>query len=183
MAGLAAAAIVLDFWFAETPASLRFATDPGFDGRCAARFGTLHRLLSDRVPDAWATDAQATLAAIIVLDQFSRNIDRGSGAAFANDAAARALTEAALVRGDDAGLDITHRQFLYMPLMHAEDAAAQAQSLALFSALGDPDITTFAERHAAAIDRFGRFPARNAALGRMTTAAEAAFLADGNAGF
>ena len=183
MAGLAAAAIVLDFWFAETPASLRFAADPGFDGRCSARFGTLHRLLSDRVPDAWAADPRATLAAIIVLDQFSRNIDRGSGAAFANDAAARGLTEAALARGDHAGLDIAHCQFLYMPLMHAEDAAAQAQSVALFTALGDPGITTFAARHAAAVDRFGRFPARNAALGRVSTEAEVAYLAKYPSGF
>ena len=183
MARLTAAAIVLDFWFAETPAKLRFAVDAGFDVRCSARFGTLHRLLSAGVPDAWTADADATLAAIIVLDQFSRNINRGSARAFANDAAARALTLMALARGDDANLDTTRRQFLYMPLMHAEDAALQARSVALFAALGDADITAFAERHAAAITRFSRFTARNAALGRVSTGEEAAYLAEHSAGF
>lgn len=183
MAGLAAADIVLDFWFAETPAALHFADDAVFDRRCAARFGTLHRLLAAGVPDAWAADPTAMLAAVIVLDQFSRNIDRGSAKAFANDGAAQALTLAALARGDDAALDSVHRQFLYMPLMHAEDSALQARSVTLFAALGDDEVTAFAQRHAAAIERFGRFPARNAALGRTSTAAELAFLAEHPTGF
>jgi len=183
VARLTAAAIVLDFWFAATPAALRFADDAGFDARCTARFGTLHRLLSAEVPQTWASDPDAALAAIIVLDQFSRNIGRGTASAFANDAAAQALTLKALARGDDLGIDATHRQFLYMPLMHAEDAALQARSVSVFDALGYPEVTVFADRHAATIARFGRFPARNAALGRVSTTAEAAFLAQQPAGF
>lgn len=183
MARLTAVDLVLDFWFAETLAAQRFAADPAFDARIAARFGTLHRWLARGVPEAWRATPDGTLASVIVLDQFSRNIDRGTVAAFANDAAARALTEAALVRGDDAGVDTLHRQFLYMPLMHAEDTAVQARSVALFGAMGDPAVTDFARNHAAVIDRFGRFPARNAALGRASTAAELAFLAEHPAGF
>lgn len=178
----AADGIVRDFWFAETRPEQRFASDPAFDARIAARFGTLYEVLAAGVPEAWQATPTGVLAAVIVFDQFPRNLFRGQAKAFATDAAARALTVTALARGDDAGLSEVERQFLYMPLMHSEDAADQQRSVALFEALSDTDAADFARRHRDVVARFGRFPARNAALSRETTAEEAAFLVHGRGG-
>lgn len=173
----AAAGIVLDFWFAEVPHSAHFAADPAFDERLRRRFGPLHDILSTSVSAEWTATPRGRLAAVIVLDQFSRNLFREGAAAFANDATARELTNRALARGDDAGFGTVERQFTAMPLMHSETAADQARSVTLYDALGDPDAAAFARLHAATIARFGRFPARNAALGRVSTADELSLLA------
>ena len=167
---------MLAFWFAEIGDDARFARDDGLDATIRARFGALHAALAARIPDAWRTTRDGRLAAIVVLDQFSRNLYRDDARAFANDAAARRLVAEALAAGDEDALTTTQRQFLYMPLMHSEDDAEQARSVRLFADLGDPDTLAYAERHRATIARFGRFPARNAALGRASTPAEAAFL-------
>ncbi len=174
---------VLAFWFDELPVDKRFARDDAVDAMIRARFGTLHAALAAGVPREWQATPEGRRAAIIVLDQFSRNLYRDDARAFAQDSAARALVAAALTSGDDAGLDATARQFLYMPLMHAESLADQDRSLALFATLSDPDVLAFAQRHHDAIARFGRFPARNAALGRPSTHAETAFLAAHPSGF
>lgn len=174
----AEARAVLNYWLVETPPQKRFARDAALDAVIAARFGDLHARLAAGVPDAWAATPHGLLAAVIVLDQFSRNLFRDDPRAFAHDGAALALTRRALARGDEAALDSIERQFLYLPLMHSEDPADQARSVALFDALGDPQPADFARRHQAVIARFGRFPGRNAALGRATTAAERTWLAE-----
>ena len=130
---------------------------------------------------AWRDAPDHLLAAIIVLDQFSRNLHRGSAKAFAADPIALALTGIALERGWDAAMTPEQRQFLLMPLMHSERRADQDRALVEFERLGDPEVLAFAKRHHDQIARFTRFPGRNAALGRRTTAAEQDALENGAA--
>lgn len=174
---------VLDVWLRDTPKEKRFARDDALDAAIGARFGGLHARLAAHVPDEWRATPHGLLAAVVVLDQFSRNLFRDDARAFAQDAAALALTKEGLARGDEAALDATERQFLYLPLMHAESLPAQERCVALCATLDDPDVLAFARRHRNVIARFGRFPARNAALGRETTPEEAAYLGDHPAGF
>ncbi|MEE2916942.1 MAG: DUF924 family protein [Pseudomonadota bacterium] len=169
---------VLDFWFGLT-AQQQFAKDEALDATIRDRFAGLRdRVLATRAAD-WRDDPRHLLAAVIVLDQFSRNLFRGQAEAFAADPLARELAELAIARGWDASLSNERRVFLYMPLMHAEDAAGQAKSVAMFEALGIESNLKFARDHAEVFARFGRFPSRNAALGRETTAEERAYLEAG----
>ena len=170
------------FWFEELPSEAWFRPDEAVDAMIRARFGGLYEELKrDGAARAAATPA-GVLAAVIVLDQFPRNMFRGSPAAYATDAAALALAQRAVDAGFDRGIDPRRRQFLYLPFMHSEDPAMQARSVALCRDLGDAEALDFAERHRAIIDHFGRFPHRNAVLGRASTAAEIAFL-KANPGF
>jgi uncharacterized protein (DUF924 family) len=121
------------------------------------------------------------MAAIVVFDQFSRNMFRGSPEAFATDGIALKFAEDAVDRGLDRSLGTPQRQFLYMPFMHSENPAVQQRSVMLFRDIGIPDLIKYAEDHKAVIDRFGRFPNRNEALGRETTAAEQVYLDSGDA--
>lgn len=131
----------------------------------------------------WEDTPTGALALLILTDQFSRNLYRGSAHAFATDAMARAVTERALARGFDQQTDVLMRQFFYLPFQHHEDAAAQARSLALYAQLtadgGDESGLTYARIHADIITRFGRFPHRNAVMGRVSTPKEITFLAEG----
>jgi uncharacterized protein (DUF924 family) len=170
-----AAREVRDFWFALTQEQ-QFAKDAALDAAIRARFATLRARVLASGAAAWRDDVRRLLSAVIVLDQFSRNLFRGEAEAFAADPLARALTALAIARGWDAALSKEERVFLYMPLMHAEDAEAQAESVAMFAALGIEENARFARDHAAVFARFGRFPSRNAALGRETTDAEQAYL-------
>jgi uncharacterized protein (DUF924 family) len=111
-----------------------------------------------------------------VFDQFPRNMFRGTPEAFATDARALELADAAVAAGFDAHLGLHGRQFLYMPFMHSEDGAAQARCVALFGAMGSAELLGFAQSHKDIIDRFGRFPHRNAVLGRASTPAEIEFI-------
>ena len=166
---------VLKFWFEESRAADWFRKSDAFDAAIRERFGALHEQLSGMgAPEAG--DARQTLASVIVLDQFSRNLHRGSARAFAADAAALKLARDALGKGFDAGMTNNERLFLYLPFEHSEDARDQARSVALISALGDAELTKYAEAHKRIIDRFGRFPHRNAALGRVSSAEEIEFL-------
>lgn len=175
---------VVRFWLEETSAELRFARDDGLDAAITTRFGGLRDAVLAEHAAGWRGDAQALLAAIILLDQFSRNIRRGSADAFAADPLARALAREALARGWGATMSALERQFLYMPFMHSEAMTDQVLSVALFEADGaDSPPADFARRHAAQIARFGRFPQRNAALGRTSTSAETAFLSLPGASF
>jgi uncharacterized protein (DUF924 family) len=167
---------VIDFWLRETPPEKRFARDAALDADIARRFGVLHSQLSKGVPAAWKADARTMLGAIIVLDQFSRNLFRNDPRAFAQDQAALELAWQTVVKGWDMEMSALERQFIYLPFEHAEDLAAADQSVALFQALGDAEGVEYALRHHAVIARFGRYPARNAALGRESTSAELAFL-------
>jgi len=172
----AAARKVLDFWFGELTPEQHFAKDDALDRTIARRFAGLRGALLSSGAVKWRDTPETLLAAIIVLDQFSRNIYRGQAAAFAGDALALTLTQQAIAAGWDSRLPPDRRQFLYMPLMHSEDAAVQEESIRRFAALGDDEVLAFAREHHDVIERFGRFPSRNEALGRETSAEERDYL-------
>jgi uncharacterized protein (DUF924 family) len=173
---------VLRFWFEELSANDWFGgAKPDIDAAVRGCFGSLYDVLAVDVPDA--TSGKGALAAIIVLDQFPRNMFRGSSRAFATDAMALAISEAAIAAGLDQDLTQVERQFLYMPYQHSEDLAVQQCSIELFDSLGDPDTLDFARLHREVIERFGRFPHRNAILGRTSTVDEQTYLAEPGSGF
>ena len=126
--------------------------------------------------DVLLADTKTALAAVIVLDQFSRNMFRGTPVAFANDAKALAIARKAIAKDFAVALSGDEQLFLYLPFEHQENVDAQARSVELISALGDPELTKYAQAHKDVIDRFGRFPHRNAILGRISTAEELEFL-------
>ena len=174
---------VLRFWFDDVPAEKRFARDPTLDAAITERFaGLRHRLLRTDA-QGWRADARTLLAAIIVLDQFSRNIFRGKAEAYDGDALALSLTMEAIAFGWDEGRSLPERQFLYMPMMHAEEAVVQLKSLQHYADLGDEEVLRFAQAHADVIARYGRFPSRNAALGRVSTPPEEEYLSRPDAGW
>jgi uncharacterized protein (DUF924 family) len=177
------AAAVLAFWFEEVPPDKRFARDAALDAAITERFaGLRHRLLRTDA-QGWRGDARTLLAAIVVLDQFSRNIFRGKAEGYAADDLALSLTVEAIAHGWDEGMSVPERQFLYMPMMHAEDAVVQLKSLQHFTGLGDDEALRFAREHADVIARFGRFPSRNLALGRVSIPAEEEYLSRPGAGW
>lgn len=167
---------VLKFWFEQTAPDQWFTKDPTFDARVRQRYLRLHEILASGGNDGLLADAQTALAAVIVLDQMSRNMFRGTPRAFAADRQALWLAEAAVARGLDAGLTKDQRMFLYLPFQHAEDRQSQARSVALTASLNDPELQKWAEAHKAIVDRFGRFPHRNSVLGRISTPEEIEFL-------
>ena len=183
MATLQQAEAVTNFWFSEMQPKQRFAKDDAVDAMIRQRFGDLVAELSRGVPDAWVSEPRRLLAAVIVLDQFSRNLNRGGSEAFSQDAAALALTRMALARRDDHLLSPEEKQFLYMPLMHSEALADQEACIELMKRAGLEEATDFARRHRDIIARFGRFPHRNAALGRVSTPEEIAFLQEPGSSF
>lgn len=174
---------VLHFWFEETPERLWFAKDDAFDARLHERFGVLHAQAARCELWHWRASARGRLAEIIVLDQFSRNLLRGQPQAFASDPLALALAQELVAQGLDARLVPRERAFAYMPYMHSESLVVQQQSLRLFEALGQPGNLDFARRHEVIVARFGRYPHRNAALGRISSAEEQAFLQQPGSGF
>jgi uncharacterized protein (DUF924 family) len=174
---------VLRFWFQECTPAQWFRKDEEFDRRLRERFAALNDKISKMPTEACLGDARTALAAVIVCDQFPRNMHRGSARAFACDAHALAIAEGAVARGYDAGLSKDERSFLYLPFEHAEDAAAQARAVALMATLDDPDLLKWAQAHKVIIDRFGRFPHRNATLGRTSTPEEVQFLSEPGSSF
>jgi uncharacterized protein (DUF924 family) len=183
---------VLAFWFGaegEDRTALWFSRDDAFDREIRDRFGALHDRAARDELFAWAETPRGRLALLLVLDQFSRNLYRDDPRAFAQDESALGYLFDGLERGDDRALSLTERWFFYMPLMHAEDLAIQERGIELYTQLRDdaPDdlektfegVLDFARRHRDVVARFGRFPHRNAVLGRETTAEEAEFLAAG----
>ena len=170
---------VLDFWFAAGPEKW-FTKSDAFDADIRRLFGTLHGEAASGKHDNWADEPRGALALILVLDQFSRNLYRNDHRAFAQDAKALALADMAVARRFDVETPETARKWFYMPYMHSEDLAAQERGLAYFAGrLDDPETMKHADEHAAIIRRFGRFPHRNAILGRCTTLAEQSFLDQG----
>ena len=177
---------VLAFWFEGDRHLFRgerwFRTDEKFDTLCRDRFEFTVRAAMDGALDTWAETAAGALALVIVLDQFPRNMFRGSHLAYAGDAHARRIARAALAAGFDAQMTPVERVFLYLPFEHSEDLADQDLSVRLFTTLArEPGLEKApeaAERHRAVVRRFGRFPHRNAALGRSGTAEEEAWLAE-----
>lgn len=167
---------VLAFWFDELTPEQHFAVDPAIDRKIADRFGALREDIVTHDALGWRATPDLLLAAIIVLDQFSRNIFREDGRAYEADPLALSLTRYGIERGWHETLPPERAIFLLMPLMHAERADAQADSVTYFTALGVPEQIEYAEKHRDVIERFGRFPSRNAMLGRETKPEEAEFL-------
>lgn len=174
---------VLDFWFEEIEARLWFAVDPDFDALIRSRF--LERLQQASAGElhAWRASASGRLAEVIVLDQFSRNVYRNTPAAFAQDPMALVLAQEAVAAGALAALDPVQRSFLLLPYMHSESRHIHGIAEALYREHAPPLNHDFELRHKAIIDRFGRYPHRNAILGRPSTPEELEFLAQPGSGF
>jgi uncharacterized protein (DUF924 family) len=186
---------VLEFWFGppelsdtEEITSRWFRKDPAFDREIGQRFGPLiERALADELKD-WAWQPGPALARILLLDQFTRNVFRDTPAAFSGDALALAAARHMVAQAQDQSLPFLRRTFVYLPFEHAEDLAAQQESLRLFGRLAEeaPALASYADyarRHHVIIERFGRFPHRNAILGRASTPEEAEFLKQPGSGF
>lgn len=167
---------ILDFWFETLTPSQWFKKDIEMDRTILARFGTVHAQAARCECYAWRQTPHGRLAEIIVLDQFSRNIYRDDARAFANDALALALAQEAVAVGAEAELTRQQRVFLYMPFMHSESVVIHEVAMQLFDQPGLEENFDFEVRHKAIIDRFGRYPHRNALLGRASTDEELAFL-------
>ena len=184
---------ILDFWFAPrgnaehgNTRELWFRKDASVDQAIRARFGGAVETAVAGGFGEW-TSPRGALARVLLLDQFTRNIYRETPRAFSGDVLALGISRAAVANGDDRSLIPVERWFLYMPFEHAEDPAAQQTSLDLFARLSDEtglsEPVAWARRHAEVIRRFGRYPHRNAILGRESTAEEIEYLAAGGRGF
>ena len=172
---------VLAFWFEHVGEQGWFDAGETLDAQVDARFRDLHDRLADgRLPPR-LDSAQEVLAAILVLDQFSRHLYRGSPQAYACDGRARELTRHLVGSGRDSTLTPSERLFAYMPLQHSEDRRDQADSVQLFAAIGNPQWASFAVAHRNVVERFGRFPHRNQVLGRISTPEELKAIAEGAA--
>jgi uncharacterized protein (DUF924 family) len=169
---------IVAFWREAGPEKW-FATDAAFDAEIADRFSVLHGAVAQGGHDVWAESGDGALALILVLDQFSRNLHRGSPLAFAGDFKALQIAKTALARGDDHAVSKDLQIFFYMPFEHSECLADQRTAIGLTHAMQNAHYLKYAHTHHDVIRRFGRFPHRNAVLGRHTTAAEKAFLEAG----
>ena len=169
---------VLAFWRAAGPAKW-FVKDTNFDDEIRQRFLATHEAAAAGRLATWEESAEGALALLILLDQFPRNMFRGSARMFATDPLARDIAEKSLARGFDQQVAMPDRQFFYMPFEHSEALADQERAVALFRATDDAELLKWAELHHDIIRRFGRFPHRNDLLVRPTTAEEHAFLEDG----
>lgn len=167
---------VLTFWFDEVQPSQWWASDAAFDDEVRSRFGPLLRDAARSELFAWRSTPRGRLAEIIVLDQFPRNIHRGTPAAFALDPMALALAQEAVERGALASLGSDERAFLLLPYMHSESRLIHVQAEPLFREYTPAVNYDFELKHKAIIDRFGRYPHRNEILGRESTPEELEFL-------
>ena len=167
---------VLSFWFEEIEPKMWWAADPGFDEQIRARFlGLLHQAAQGELY-AWRREPAGRLAEVVVLDQFSRNIHRNTPLAFAQDPMALVLAQEAIGIGTHKGLSPTERSFLLLPFMHSESTQIHIWAESLYREFAPPSNYELELKHKAIIDRFGRFPHRNAILGRASSPEEAEFL-------
>jgi uncharacterized protein (DUF924 family) len=169
---------VLTFWRAAGPKKW-FVKDDAFDAAIRTQFAATYDAAAAGALSGWPQTPDGALALLVVLDQFPRNMFRGEARAFAADALARTVADRAITQGFDRQVPAAERMFFYLPFEHSESLADQDRCGALFRALGDADLVKWADLHADIIRRFGRFPHRNAVLGRDTTADEQAFLDSG----
>ncbi len=174
---------ILHFWFDELTDKQHFVKDAALDEMIRTRFGATLEAAARCELFAWRTTPSGRLAEIIVLDQFSRNVYRDTSRAFSQDALALALAQELVASGQDSALGPAQRRFAYMPYMHSESKLIHAQAAQLFTQPGLEDGLNYELRHKAIIDRFGRFPHRNAVLGRASTAEETAFLSEPGSSF
>lgn len=177
--GIADPEALLRFWFGDEARPRWFDSTPAFDDLLRDRYLTTWEAARDGALDLWATTPRGALALVIVLDQLPLNMFRGSPRGFETEGASRAIADAAIARDFDRELDDEEKGFLYMPFMHGESPDDQARSVQLFRDAGLD--TRWAEHHQAIVARFGRFPHRNAILGRESTPEEAAWLASDDA--
>jgi uncharacterized protein (DUF924 family) len=175
--------LILQFWFTELGVKQHFAKDAALDAMIANRFGAVLESASRCELFAWRSTPEGRLAEIIVLDQFSRNVWRDTPRAFAQDALALALAQELVAGGGDAMLPVEQRKFAYMPYMHSESRVVHQEALRLFTQPGLESNLDFEHRHLAIIERFGRYPHRNAILGRESTGEELAFLQSAGSSF
>lgn len=166
---------VVTFWREAGPKAW-FKKDENFDAEIRRRFLGIHETAAEGLLRNWEEGAEGALALLLLLDQFPRNMFRGQARMFASDPLARAIAAGAIVRGFDAQAEKSMRIFFYLPFEHSEDLRDQARAVAFVKTMDDADLLKWAEMHADIIKRFGRFPHRNTALGRSTTAEEQAFL-------
>jgi len=167
---------ILDFWFSAGVRPLWFKSTSEFDAEVRQRFADTWQVAQRGELGAWEDSASGALALVIVLDQFPLNMYRGRPESFATEAAARDVARRAIARGFDGVLDSGQRVFLYLPFMHSEDTADQDYSVQLFAQPGMEDSLKWAQHHRDIVRRFGRFPHRNALLGRVSSDAEIAYL-------
>lgn len=167
---------LLAFWFAEGMEEKWFNGGAAFDRKLESRFGPLHVQACAGELDGWSNTPRGAMALVILLDQLSRNLHRGAPRAFGQDGKALLLAQQALSAGWDQEFPERERQFFYLPLMHSEDLAHQEKCVALYEAIDDENALKFAREHRDIIERFGRFPHRNAVLGRDSTEEEEEFL-------
>ncbi len=166
------------FWREAGPKKW-FEKDDAFDSALRTRFESVHLAAAHGEFKAWADTAEGALALLLLLDQIPRNIYRDTAHAFATDPLAQAIAEAAIDAGHDRAVEPALRLFFYLPLEHAENPSLQARAVALVDGLGDADKSHWARVHRDIIARFGRFPHRNTALGRISTPEETEFLSQG----
>ena len=174
---------ILTFWFEELTPRQHFAKDAALDAAIRSRFGATLEAAARCELFAWRDSPGGRLAEIVVLDQFSRNVYRDTPRAFAQDAMALVLAQELVASGQDRSLSLAQRGFAYTPYMHSESALIHAQALALFEQPGLEETLRFELHHKAIIDRFGRYPHRNAVLGRTSSAEELAFLSGPGSSF
>ena len=173
------AAQLIAFWFDDHGKDDWYGGGPGFDEAVRALAGDWHEALRSQLPEAFLTDPETALAAVLLFDQVPRNLFRHHADAFATDDLARAVARGIVAKGWDRAWSDDWRQFAYLPFEHSEDIADQRESLRLMSQLADPACRDHAQQHFDIIARFGRFPHRNAALGRDTRPDEAAAVEEG----
>jgi uncharacterized protein (DUF924 family) len=169
---------IVGFWLEAGPKKW-FEKDDAFDAGLRSRFESAHLAAARGEFRAWAETPEGALALLLLLDQVPRNIFRGTAHAFATDPVAQAIAEAAIDAGHDRATESALRLFFYLPLEHAENASLQSRAVALVEALGNAETAKYARLHRDIIARFGRFPHRNAALGRISTPEETEFLSHG----
>ena len=173
----------IKFWFEDIDPEQCWKKDDDFDVLLIERFSALHARAVRGELYAWRTEAEGRLAEIIVLDQFSRNMFRGSALAYANDPMSLVLAQEAIAAGADKSLSTRQRIFLYMPFMHSESLLIHDLAVELFSQPGLDNNLEFEYKHKRIIERFGRYPHRNEVLRRQSTADEIEFLAKSGSGF
>jgi len=174
---------ILHFWFTELTPKQHYAKDAALDESIHSRFGATLEAAARCELFAWRATPQGRLAEVLVLDQFSRNVYRDTARAFAQDALALALAQELVASGQDRSLPLAQRSFAYMPYMHSESALIHKHAVTLFSQAGMQDSLRFEQRHQAIIERFGRYPHRNALLGRESKPDELVFLSEPGSSF
>jgi len=167
---------IINFWFDEIDSKAWWKKDPDFDALIRRRFLSVHEAAARGELYSWREQPSGRLAEVIVLDQFSRNLYRDAPQAFAFDGMALVLSQEAVALGVDAAIPVAQRAFMYMPYMHSESPLIHEQAMSLFAESGMENNYQFELKHKAIIDRFGRYPHRNAILGRESTTEELEFL-------